>query len=117
MLGVSPITGFINEGADGERIVRLKHIGVRRVVHDDGVLQRAPQAQQVLDVVALIGAAGFPEQPPSHHIRLVHQVQQRVCTTTRRSALSERAVKVSHSCPRKGSQTYQIALILPCLFC
>ena len=43
---------------------------MRRVVDDDAVRERAAQAEQVLDVVALERAARLAEQAPPHHARL-----------------------------------------------
>jgi hypothetical protein len=43
---------------------RLEDIAVWRIVHDNGAGQLSAQAVQVLHIVALVGTAGLPEQPP-----------------------------------------------------
>mmetsp|Transcript_12475 Transcript_12475/g.31418 ORF Transcript_12475/g.31418 Transcript_12475/m.31418 type:complete len:325 (+) Transcript_12475:207-1181(+) len=72
------VVQVVNKGADGHGVLRLKHVRVRGVVHDDDVLQFATEAFQVLDVVALKGCARLAEQAVLDVPQLVHLVHQRV---------------------------------------
>ena len=72
------VVRVIDEGADGQCVVRLEDVRMRGVVDDDSIRQIAPQAQQVLHIVALVRAAGLPKQPPPNHATRVEQVEQRV---------------------------------------
>lgn len=54
------VVHVIYKGANGHCIFRLKDVGVRGVVNNDGGCKVTTQALQVLDIVALVWAARLP---------------------------------------------------------
>ena len=53
--------GVRKPGTYGDSVLRMKDIGGRRVVDDDGLAQVAAYLREILHIVTLVVVAAFPE--------------------------------------------------------
>ncbi|KAI7596143.1 hypothetical protein KC316_g11 [Hortaea werneckii] len=69
------VVGIAKPAADRDSMLRVENVRSRRVVDDDGLLQITADHAKILDVVALMVVAAFPEKSMVHDIVNVQLVQ------------------------------------------
>lgn len=83
--------------ADRYRVLWVEDIAGGRVVNDDGLLQISPDLTEVLDVVALMVVAAFPEEAVMYDIVDIELVEEGVAIFGNRRGENDDLIDLSNS--------------------
>lgn len=83
--------------ANGHRVLWMEDVAGGRIVDDDGFLQVSSHLTQILDIIALVVVAAFPEEPMVDDVVYIQLVEERVTVLGHRGSEDHHFVDFAHS--------------------